>query len=213
MSPTNKPLDPSFFASKENIRKNIRHALTQKKTNSPINIDTSMPIFTDNEDSIRRFVSNFRNAGGVFIPCTKENFTERLLFLLKGKKYNFILNTNKSLNKVFEDARIPFSDFIETDKPVDAAVVYSDILISRSGSLVFSQKFSLYPSVLNLGKDLIVISFIDRVVEDLGSAFKSIENKSEGEMHEFTEIIAPSKQIEGQDFTPENPQIILFFIQ
>lgn len=213
MSPTNKPLDPSFFASKENIRKNIRHALTQKKTNSPINIDTSMPIFTNNEDSIRRFVSNFRNAGGVFIPCTKENFTERLLYLLKGKKYNFILNTNKSLNKIFEDARIPFSDFIETDKPVDAAVVYSDILISRSGSLVFSQKFSLYPSVLNLGKDLIVISFIDRVVEDLGSAFKSIEDKSEGEMHEFTEIIAPSKQIEGQDFTPENPQIILFFIQ
>lgn len=64
-----------------------------------------------------------------------------------------------------------------------------------------------------MGKDLIVISFIDRVVEDLGSAFKSIEDKSEGEMHEFTEIIAPSKQIEGQDFTPENPQIILFFIQ
>lgn len=144
MSPTNKPLDPSFFASKENIRKNIRHALTQKKTNSPINIDTSMPIFTNNEDSIRRFVSNFRNAGGVFIPCTKENFTERLLYLLKGKKYNFILNTNKSLNKIFEDARIPFSDFIETDKPVDAAVVYSDILISRSGSLVFSQNFYIH---------------------------------------------------------------------
>lgn len=213
MSPNSKSLDPIFFASKESIRKNIRNALIHKKTSSPPNIDVSTPLFTKEEEPIRKFVSKFRDAGGVFIPCTKENFTERLLFLLKGKKYNFILNTNTSLSKTLETARIPFSDFIETDKPVDAAIVYSDILISRSGSLVFSQKYSLYPSVLNLGKDLIVISFIDHVVEDIGSAFKAIEEKYEGGMYEFTEIITPSKQNEEQEFSPSNPQIILFFIQ
>ena len=213
MSPNTKSLDPSIIASKEQIRKNIRNALINKKSSSNIKIDTSTPLFTKNEDIVRSFVSNFRNAGGVFIPCTRENFSERLIYLLNGKKYNLILNTNKSLNKVLESARIPYSDFIETDKPVDAAIIYTELLISRSGSMGFSQKFSLYPSVLNLGKDLIVIAFIDHVVEDIGAAFKDIEEKFEEKMYEFTEIITPSKVLEDQEFSPENPQFILFFIQ
>ncbi|PKP22015.1 MAG: hypothetical protein CVU04_00140 [Bacteroidetes bacterium HGW-Bacteroidetes-20] len=211
MSP--KSLDPNIIASKEQIRKNIRNSLINKKSSSPIKIDTTTPLFTKNDDIIRQFVSNFRNAGGIFIPCTKENFSERLVYLLNGKKYNFILNSNKSLNKILESARISYSDFIETDKPVDAAIIYSDLLIARSGSIGFSQKYSLYPSVLNLGKDIIVIAFIDHVVEDIGSAFQEIEKNIEQKTGVFTELITPTKVREDQEYSPENPQIILFFIQ
>ena len=211
MSP--KSLDPNIIASKEQIRKNIRNSLINKKSSSPVKIDTTTPLFTKNDDIIRQFVSNFRNAGGIFIPCTKENFSERLVYLLNGKKYNFILNSNKSLNKILEGARISYSDFIETDKPVDAAIIYSDLLIARSGSIGFSQKYSLYPSVLNLGKDLIVIAFIDHVVEDIGSAFQVIDENIEQKICEFTEIITPTKELDNQEYSPENPQIILFFIQ
>lgn len=211
MSP--KSLDPNIIASKEQIRKNIRNSLINKKSSSPVKIDTTTPLFTKNDDIIRQFVSNFRNAGGIFIPCTKENFSERLVYLLNGKKYNFILNSNKSLNKILEGARISYSDFIETDKPVDAAIIYSDLLIARSGSIGFSQKYSLYPSVLNLGKDLIVIAFIDHVVEDIGSAFQEIEKNIEQKTGVFTELITPTKVREDQEYSPENPQIILFFIQ
>lgn len=211
MSP--KSLDPNIIASKEQIRKNIRNSLINKKSSSPVKIDTTTPLFTKNDDIIRQFVSNFRNAGGIFIPCTKENFSERLVYLLNGKKYNFILNSNKSLNKILEGARISYSDFIETDKPVDAAIIYSDLLIARSGSIGFSQKYSLYPSVLNLGKDLIVIAFIDHVVEDIGSAFQEIEKNIEQKTGVFTELITPTKVSEDQEYSPENPQIILFFIQ
>lgn len=213
MSPNSKSFDSLVFATKEKIRKNIRHALTQKKSSIPVNIDTTTPLFIKDEDPIRTFVANFRNSGGVFIPCTKDNFSERLLYLLNAKKYHFILNTNKSLNSILEGARVTFSDFIEPDKPVDAAIVYSDLLISRSGSLVFSQKFSLYPSVLNLGTDLLVIALADHVIEDIGSVFNVLKGKYEGKMYEFTEIITPTKKAEEQEFTPQNPQIILFFIQ
>jgi hypothetical protein len=213
MSPNSKSFDTLVIASKENIRKNIRHALTKKKSNTPINIDITTPLFIKDEEYVRTFVSNFRNSGGVFIPCTKENFSERLLYLLNSKKYHFILNTNKSLNKILEGARVSFSDFIEPDKPVDAAIVYSDILISRSGSLLFSQKYSLYPSVLNLGTDLLVIGLADHILEDLGTVFKVLKDKYEGKMYEFTEIITPTKKIEDQEYTPQQPQIILFFIQ
>lgn len=213
MSPNSKSFDSLVFATKEKIRKNIRHALTQKKSSIPVNIDTTTPLFIKDEDPIRTFVANFRNSGGVFIPCTKDNFSERLLYLLNAKKYHFILNTNKSLNSILEGARVSFSDFIEPDKPVDAAIVYSDLLISRSGSLVFSQKYSLYPSVLNLGTDLLVIALANHVLEDIGSVFTVLKEKYEGKMYEFTEIITPSKKAEDQEFTPQNPQIILFFIQ
>jgi hypothetical protein len=213
MSPNSKSFENLVFATKEKIRKNIRHALTQKKSSSPLKIDTTTPMFIKDEDLVRSFVSNFRNSGGVFIPCTKDNFAERLLYLLNAKKYHFILNTNKSLNKILEGARVTFSDFIEPDKPVDAVIVYSDLLISRSGSLVFSQKHSLYPSVLNLGTDILVVALADHILEDIGSVFKVLKEKYDGKMYEFTEIITPSKKPEDQEFTPQNPQIILFFIQ
>lgn len=213
MSPNSKSFENLVFATKEKIRKNIRHALTQKKSSSPLKIDTTTPMFIKDEDLVRSFVSNFRNSGGVFIPCTKDNFAERLLYLLNAKKYHFILNTNKSLNKILEGARVTFSDFIEPDKPVDAVIVYSDLLISRSGSLVFSQKHSLYPSVLNLGTDILVVALADHILEDIGSVFKVLKEKYDGKMYEFTEIITPSKKREDQEFTPQNPQIILFFIQ
>lgn len=213
MSPNSKSFENLVFATKEKIRKNIRHALTQKKSSSPLKIDTTTPMFIKDEDLVRSFVSNFRNSGGVFIPCTKDNFAERLLYLLNAKKYHFILNTNKSLNKILEGARVTFSDFIEPDKPVDAVIVYSDLLISRSGSLVFSQKHSLYPSVLNLGTDILVVALADHILEDIGSVFKVLKEKYDGKMYEFTEIITPSKKHEDQEFTPQNPQIILFFIQ
>lgn len=213
MSPNSKSFDNLVFATKEKIRKNIRHALTQKKSSSPLKIDTTTPMFIKDEDPVRSFVSNFRNSGGVFIPCTKDNFAERLLYLLNAKKYHFILNTNKSLNKILEGARVTFSDFIEPDKPVDAVIVYSDLLISRSGSLVFSQKHSLYPSVLNLGSDILVVALADHILEDIGSVFKVLKEKYDGKMYEFIEIITPSKKPDDQEFTPQNPQIILFFIQ
>jgi hypothetical protein len=85
-------------------------------------------------------------------------------------------------------------------------------LISRSGSLLFSQKYSLYPSVLNLGTDLIVVSFSEKIVPDLQSGFKVMEAKYEGKPYEFAEVITPSVKTDNQEFSPKQPQIILFLI-
>lgn len=212
MSPNKNSLDPVAFATKEKIRKNIRHALSFNKTNMRVNIDLNTPLFVPSEDILMEFVSKYRSSGGIFIPCTKENFTERLLYLLNGKKYLSILNTNKSLNKILESGQIHYTDFIEADKPVDAAIVYSDVLISRSGSLMFSQKFSLFPSVLNLGTDLIVVSFSEKIVPDLQSGFKVMEEKYNGKPYELAEVITPSIKTENQEYSPKQPQIILFLI-
>lgn len=201
-----------IIASKEKIRKNIRHALSFNKSSTPINIDINTPLFEQSEDILMEFVSKFRQSGGIFIPCTKENFTERLLYLLNGKKYNTLLNTNKSLQKILASGKIQYTDYIESEKPVEAAIVYSDILVSRSGSLIFSQKFSLYPSVLNLGTDLIVVSFSDKIVPDLNTGFKVMESKYEGNPYEFSEVITPSGKLEEHEYSPKNPQIILFLI-
>ena len=212
MSPNKNSLDPVAFATKEKIRKNIRHALSFNKSNMPVNIDINTPLFIPSEDILMEFVTKFRSSGGIFIPCTKENFKERLLYLLNGKKYLTILNTNKSLNKILESGQIHYTDFIEGDKPVDAAIVYSDVLISRSGSLLFSQKFSLYPSVLNLGTDLIVVSFSEKIVPDLQTGFKVMESKYEGKPYELAEVITPSTKTDNQEYSPKQPQIILYLI-
>ncbi|MDX9892278.1 MAG: hypothetical protein RBS29_07275 [Bacteroidales bacterium] len=213
MPSTKNIFDSVNIASKEQIRRNIRHALSFNKSNTPIHIDLNTPLFEPSQDILMEFVSKFRSSGGIFIPCTKENFKERLLYLLNGKKYNALLNTNKSLEKILISGQIQHTDYIETDKPVDAVIVYSDILISRSGSIFFSQKHSLYPSVLNLGTDLIIVSFSEKIVPDLQTAFKVMESKYGGSLYEFSEVITPAGKLEEHEYTPKQPQIILFLIQ
>jgi hypothetical protein len=212
MPPDKNSFDSTNVISKEKIRKNIRNALTVKRSNTPSNIDTSTPLFTPLEEQTTDFINNFRKAGGVYIRCSKSDFTEKLMFILEKKKYGTLLNTNKSLNRILEDGKIHYTDYIETDKPVDALIVYSDLLISRSGSLVFSQKYSLYPSILNLGTDLIAISFSNRVVQDLQNGIKVMESVYNGKPFEFFEVITPSVKKDQEEYTPANPQIILFLI-
>ncbi len=212
MSPNKNSFDSTVVVSKEKIRKNIRNALTVKRSNTPSNIDTTTPFFTPIEDLTTDFINNYRKAGGVYIKCSKNDFAEKLMFILEKKRYGTLLNTNKSLNRILEDGKIHYTDYIETDKPVDALIVYSDLLISRSGSLIFSQKYSLYPSILNLGSDLIAISFSNRIVEDLQTGIKVMESVYNGKPFEFFEVITPSIKKDQEENTPANPQIILFLI-
>ena len=215
MSETNF-LGSKLIVSKENMRKNIRHALTSKSQGKFPNIDLNTPLFEPIPDLLSCFAKQYRTAGGKLIICTKDNFIQRLVELIKILPYNQILSTKGDLSKILEQANISFQKCIDVANPADIAVVYSDVLIARSGSLLFSQKYSLYPSVKNLAKDIIVVAFTNRIVADLKTAFEVQEKLYKGKNFEFFEIITPSppvvNEIKEEIYSPTEPRFILFLI-
>ena len=202
--------------SKENMRRNIRHALTQKSTSKFPYIDIHADIFETLTNLPATFCANFRNLGGKLIGCDKENFVDRLHKLIVGQRYATILNTNHSISPALTKRNINYITCVDTHQQVDVAIFYSDMLIARTGSMVFAQKFSQYPSVRNITKDIIVVAFEKNIVPDIKDAFILQQEKNQGVPYDFVEIITPTKQVneKGEDtYSPLNPRFILLLIQ
>ncbi len=215
MSTNAVSFDTKNTSSKETVRKNIRHALASKSPSKFPNIDLTSELFDPTEDVLYDFVTNFRNAGGKYIPCTKENFMERLVKLIKSQQYKSILNTNSSLDAQLTKNNICFSNSIDSSALSDAVIAYSNILIARTGSMIFSQKNSLYPSVRNLGKDIIVVAFANHIIPDLKGALNAQQQINKANMPSISEIITPTLPdlVDGKEvFSPSESRIILLLV-
>jgi L-lactate utilization protein LutC len=201
---------------KENMRRKIRHALTQKSTNKFSCIDVHADVFEKPENLLEEFCTHFRNAGGKLILCNRENFVERLHQLIENKKYATILNTNHSIAPALTKRNLNYISCIDSHQQVDVAIVYSDMLIARTGSMLFAQKFSLYPSVKNITKDIIVVAFEKSLVFDLKDVFHLQQTRNQGELYDFVEIVTPTKPVndkEEENYTIHEPRFILLLIQ
>jgi len=202
--------------SKENMRRKIRHALTQKSTSKFPYIDIHADIFEKPENVLAEFCDNFRDAGGKLIMCNKDNFVDYLHKLIVGQRYATILNTNHSISPALTKRNLNYLTCIDSHQQVDVAIVYSDLLIARTGSMLFTQKFSLYPSVRNITKDIIVVAFQKNLVLDIKDGFQLQQERNQGILYDFVEIITPTKPVndKGEDnYSPLEPRFILLLIQ
>ncbi|MCL2245965.1 MAG: hypothetical protein FWC10_02505 [Lentimicrobiaceae bacterium] len=202
--------------AKENMRREIRHALTQKSTSKFPYIDIHADIFEKPENLLAEFCNNFRDAGGKFIVCNKDNFVDILHKLIVGQRYATILNTNHSISPALTKRNLSYITCIDSHQQVDVAIVYSDLLIARTGSMLFTQKFSLYPSVRNITKDIIVVAFEKNLVLDLKDAYQLQQEKNQGILYDFVEIITPTKPVNEkgeENYSPLDPRFILLLIQ
>ena len=213
---TNATFDTSNTTAKENMRRQIRHALTQKSASKFPYIDIHADIFEKPDNLLAEFCSNFRNAGGKYIVCNKNNFVDYLYQLIVNQRYTTILNTNHSISPALTKRNLNYITCIDSHQQVDVAIVYSDMLIARTGSMLFTQKFSLYPSVRNITKDIIVVAFEKNLVPDIKDAFQIQQEKNQGILYDFSEIITPSKPVNEkgeENFSPLEPRFILLLIQ
>jgi L-lactate dehydrogenase complex protein LldG len=208
--------DISSTTSKEIMRKKIRHALTQKSTTKFPNIDMHADIFEKPENIMAEFVNNYRNAGGKFIACNKDNFVDILHKVIVGQRFTTILNTNQSISPALEKRNLNYITCMGLHQQVDVAIFYSDALIARTGSMLFSQKHSLYPSVRNITKNIMVIAFAKNLALDVKDAFILQQEKNRGALYDFVEIITPTKPVNEkgeENYSPLDPKFILLLIQ
>jgi len=198
--------------SKENMRRNIRHALTQKSTSKFPQLDIHADIFENPTNLLAEFCHNFRNAGGKLIGCNQSNFVDHLHKLIVNQRFVTVLNTNQSLASKLAEKNINYITCVNSNQPVDVAIFYSKLLIARTGSLLFAQKYSLYPSVRNITKNIIVVAFEKNLVFDLKDTFVFQQEHNQGALYDFTEIITPTKSVE-ENYSILEPRFILLLIQ
>jgi hypothetical protein len=207
--------ESNLTTSKESIRKDIRHALSSKGVNRYPDPDLSDDFIKPSDDLIRDFVVRFRALGGKYVPCTKDQFAIRLVKLLQGQNYPVLLNTKPQLSGLLKNNNINFVDAIDVNTPADAAIVYSDALITHSCSFIFSPHNSLYPSIKGLASDIIIIAFAKDIVPDLKTALEIQLGRNEGNLYEMNEIISPTPLTvrDNQEIrTPLTPRYILMLV-
>lgn len=202
----------SNLSDKEIVRKHLRNAVRLNTSFADLDVqsDKLQPI----PDLVIEFVKNFREAGGKFIPCRPNDLVSRLIQLIQGLHYGNLLNTSPNLGKYLQKYKIPHFNAMNTYEPADAVLVFSDMLIARSGSIAFTQSISRYPSIKNLAKDIIIVSRERCIFQDVEHAMQYHLNRCHGatSMTEFLQPTKPEMMNGNPIYTPQNPRFILMMI-
>lgn len=201
---------------KESIRKEIRHATINFAHVPAPSLDLAKSLFPPIENVPQTFLDNFSSAGGKWHVSPKERFKSDFFAFLNGQKYNAIFNASPLFTRMlFTEKNSHVYNALMPGLPMDAVVVYADILIARSGSLLFSQKYLTTPSVKNIANDLIICAFASHIVPDLKDALHIQKQMNKDVPLEFTEIVMPQPPLQENGksyYTTTNPRFILLLI-
>lgn len=221
--PKNKSFVSPVLMNKEIILGAIKEALSNTGNIPSANVYSNAgvhPFKTISQEQLKAaFVEKFRSAdrqarGFLMPPCTSKKAVSELVELIVHRKYNTFLNTVPYLSKFLDKHNIPYTNSIYPNQPADAALVFSDMLIARTGSIGFAQEYNIYPSVIGLARELIVFARERCIYPGIEEALEA--KKAANEFCAMTEFIAPSapEVIDGKaHYTPWNPRIILMLIQ
>lgn len=205
------------LSTKEAIRKDIRNALLNKGVNRFPNLDLSVEFTDPSNDIAYDFVTRFRASGGKFIPCSKIQFAEYLIRLIQSQKYTRVLNTKPQFSNLLKANNINFSEILEDGQAADAVIVFSDNLILNPLGMVFAQRNTLYPSILGLASNIIIVAQENHIIRDLKSVFNHQCAQNNGEPYDISEIITPTPPpttIDGHSApTPSEPLYILILVK
>lgn len=216
MASNNLPSN-QILTDKENIRKNIRGGLASKKPfGGPIQDLNAEPIFPPIENRLEEFITRFRSAGGKYIPCNTQNLVKYLVKIAQGQQYGTLLNTSPNLGQYLIKHQVRHVTAVSPMETVDAALFFSDMLIARTGAIGFTPSVTLYPSVKNLARDIIVVSRQRCIFSDMEDALAYQLKRNNNTTNSITEFITPTlpEEVDGKPvFTPQNPRFILMLVE
>ncbi len=168
------------------------------------------------ENPFVEFVTRFRQAGGKFIPCVVQNMVEYLIKIIQGQKYGLVLNTNPNLAPYLKKHNVCYANAINANEPADAAIIFSDMLVARTGAIGFTQSIAQYASVKNLAKDIIVISRSRSIFVEMEDALAYLQQQSGNQTPPIVEFIIPTnpEEINGKpQYSLQQPRIVLVLVE
>lgn len=212
---SSETLDTGSLSHKEMIRKNIREAMSNKSYSNYAGVDLSSPVLDKIQNPVVEFINNFRAAGGKFLPCGKNDFIKMMIHLVKSQHYDTLLNTNPKLGEYLNKYNVPHVNAINPNYPADAMLVFSDVLVARSGSVGFTQGVARYASVKNLAKDIIVVTRDVCVFEDMEDAIENLKKRHKNVQPPMVEFLTPTKPVNPagtDDYQPTKPRFLMLML-
>lgn len=222
---------------RNDICNRIRTALsTKSNTIFPPSIDKGCQIPL--EEPLYNFKKEFESAGGTLRifeidkgrMSDQSYVVQRLSDIYGYVKYTIevgqwtrVLNVSPHLSKILKSFNVDFVESLPDGQSADALIVYAEHLVGRSGHLVFTQRSTniVYPSILGLAKNIIVLSSSTNIVPDLKvlldcmATTVKVDNRPEENDLKFNlmDLISPLVLENDEEGTIANPRVTLILIE
>lgn len=144
-------------------------------------------------------------------------------YTIEVGQWTRVLNVSPHLSKILKSFNIDFVESLPDGQSADALIVYAEHLVGRSGHLVFTQRSTniVYPSILGLAKNIIVLSSSTNIVPDLKvlmdcmATTVKVDNRPEENDLKFNlmDLISPSVLENDEEGTIANPRVTLILIE
>lgn len=202
------PNESTFISDKEYIRGVIRKSTASH--NHIVDGKPSAHLFAPMDNVQVQFWQNFQANGGKILRChNRQDRLKYLKMLAEDQQYNVVLNTHNNLCADLDQAQISYINSVSVSMPIDAVVAMSVFLVARTGSIGFTQPFSRFVSMRNLGHDVIVISRMKDIVPDMETALARNAKYTQGAGMEFITPTPLPKEKDKEVRTPQHPRYIL----
>lgn len=236
MPDQNNSIETKSTACRNDVYKALRTALSSQSPIVVPRIDRNVPLFDPILNPLETFYENFTRKGGkcVVIEVDRSRMPDRQYAISKLNdiygyvktevsqgRYNTVLNASPKLARVLESYQIPFVSALPVGQPADAAIIYAEYLVARTGSIVFSQReeLMLYPSARNLARNLIVLAGNNCLVPDLKDVLRAATQRIQEDNRpdavelqaDTLEILCPTG-VSKEEATPAEPHVTLVLL-
>lgn len=184
--------------SRNNILESIREVISsENRTNKFRNCieEDLSDVYIKTKDSLELvFAQEFTKINGKFVFCESiVEFNHNIQLLMKEYSLDSVYCIDENLQKLLENASVPYSSSKEDFLGMDVAVTSCESLIARTGSVLVSsrqdsgRRLNVYPNIH------IVISSSKNLVYDIKDAIEKLQGEGETLPSQITLITGPSR--------------------
>ncbi|RYD58759.1 MAG: lactate utilization protein B/C [Sphingobacteriales bacterium] len=176
-------MDSRSDKSRNNILDKIRNSLNEHKVPKPFPEVDSIPtpsVFAKQDLSAEEnFADAFIKLGGKFIFCENElDFLENIAVLYDDRNWQQLLCAEEHLLELFHQNKMNVVQTADQKaEGADACITGCELLVGRTGSIIFSSKQHLGRTSPVFYPVHIVVAYAGQVVDDLGDGIDAIKGK------------------------------------
>ncbi len=168
--------------AKENILSKIRKSLSEASLPIPfpeLEKDDS-PLYKNSSHLVDEiFAENFIGLGGKFVFCDNDiELLQNLVILHENMGWQHLMCSNKRIEQLFLQNDVPIlSNASEHIEQADACITDCELLVARTGSILFSSSQHMGRTAPIFYPVHIVVAYTDQIVADLKDGLDLLKKK------------------------------------
>lgn len=168
--------------SRENILSNIRKGLNEMPMPIPFPEADSLKndIFTKSDLTVEEiFAQAFIQLGGKFVFCDNEQILmENIYALNESRSWKQLLCSDKRLLHLFQNNELNIAELADPAiENADACITDCEVLVARTGSVIFSSRQYMGRSASVFYPVHIIIAYANQVVADIEDGLELMKKR------------------------------------